>query len=161
MTPLIYRLFSGAAWWSAYHATPCPPGAPYFTVLLWHRARVQGAPAQAAQLPFENSIMGEGRRRAEDAMHCRWAAGCRSHVGLASCGGPLQPDATAPPASLARHALLIGRDLKSISGTVGGLPVRVATAHLESPTSGNALYRWAVVRQGRAWMLGFPVLSRQ
>lgn len=28
-----------------------------------------------------------------------------------------------------------GRDLKSVAGTLGGWPVRVATTHLESPTS--------------------------
>ncbi len=65
-----------------------------------------------------------------------------------------------PPKHFWHAALLTGRDLKSISGSVGGLPVRVATAHLESPTGGNALYRWAVW-QGRAWMSSLPVLSRQ
>lgn len=33
-----------------------------------------------------------------------------------------------------------GRDLKTVAGTVGGLPVRVATSHLESPTGWDSLW---------------------
>lgn len=36
--------------------------------------------------------------------------------------------------------LRAGRDLKTVAGTLGGCPVRVATTHLESPISGSQLF---------------------
>lgn len=39
------------------------------------------------------------------------------------------------PSLIIRHA---GRDIKSVAGVVGGLPVRVATSHLESATGWQA-----------------------
>lgn len=87
VTPLIYQILCSGAWWHAYHATPCPPGTPYFTVLLWHRTRVQGAPTQAAQLPFANSIMGEegGSCRGGVALQLSTRDGAGGAWSLGSC----------------------------------------------------------------------------
>ena len=57
VTPLIAQLFRGSPWWQSYCSSPCPAGAPYFTMLLWKKSSVQG-PSGYAELPFENSIMG-------------------------------------------------------------------------------------------------------
>lgn len=135
VTPRSYQLFNGAAWWQRYHASHCPegPGSEVFTVLLWHRDRVQGAPQWAQEIPFDNSIMG-----ALSACWQRLLASkhmCKRAVPLAAAQLASCPQ---HPAVLGRPSPAPGRDVKTITGTVCGQPVRVATTHLESHLDGDS-----------------------
>lgn len=147
VTPLIYQLFSSAPWWRAYAASPCPPGVPYFTALLWRRGTVQGvSPDKFAVLPFENSRM--GARAAVGSCSCMLGWACTPSLPSLS---PLIPPPTSP---FPNHpAMLPGRDLKTVAGSVGGTVIRVATTHLESPTGWNQLWseqRVAQLKQSAA-----------
>ena len=84
VTPLIAQLFRGSPWWQAYNASPCPAGAPYFTMLLWKKSSVQG-PSGYAELPFENSIMGGWVAGWMDGSAAEVLGSCRACLPACSC----------------------------------------------------------------------------
>lgn len=175
MTLAFYLRFAGMAWWRAYDATPLPAAPPfgshYFTTILWRRDSFAGAQCHPPHR-FKQGCMGGwaaagascgvlvGWCSAQDALCCiprRWAmrllerasegagrqAGLWTHVSF-SCAMlcPAVP-------------CCAGRDLKAVSGSLGGAPLRVCTTHLESPLGGPKKPMWeerrAQVRGGKGW----------
>lgn len=60
VTPFILELFINMDWWSQYHCCPPPGDAPYFTLLLVHKAAAPGVSSSSfRERPFYNSVMGK------------------------------------------------------------------------------------------------------
>ncbi|WIA14064.1 hypothetical protein OEZ85_002615 [Tetradesmus obliquus] len=142
VTPLILEILCNMEWWQQYVPSPHPRDMAYFTLLLVKRS-ADPSLGQAAfsHREFGNSVMGAW------ALTGHWQHFLMSSDSDGSACIMLLVKRSADP-SLGQAAFshrefgnsVMGRGLRSVSASIGGQQVLVATSHLESPIPPQAWY---------------------